>query len=57
MPGARTQYGKVYGDWDDALEDKLAQDWARMQNGKSWAQVRARVQRAWNHGRDYESPK
>jgi hypothetical protein len=52
--GARAEYGAQYGDWDDRLDAKLADDWSRMQSGKSWAQVRARVQRAWNHGRDFE---
>lgn len=46
--GARVQYGDEYGKWDDRLEAKLADEWKRVESSRPWAQVKARVQRAFD---------
>jgi hypothetical protein len=49
--GARSHYGKQYGDWNDSLESQLRHDWEQTHADRGWNQYRNSVQVGWNRER------
>ncbi len=45
--GARQEYGTQYKDWDDTLEQRLAQEWDDKKTGKRFDDVKPWVRRGW----------
>jgi hypothetical protein len=45
--GARSQYGKQYPTWNDALEQQLEQDWTSTYQDRQWVRYRDSVRHAW----------
>ena len=49
--GARSQYGREHGDWNDGLEGKLREEWGDMRSGRTWDEVKSAVRRGWDRVR------
>jgi hypothetical protein len=47
--GAHEEYGSVYDQWDDKLENRLAREWDRDRTGKSFDEVKRNVRRGWEY--------
>ena len=47
--GARSQYGAEHPSWSERLESKLSEEWTQLKNGRTWAEVKSAVHRAWDH--------
>jgi hypothetical protein len=45
--GARHQYGELYDDWDDVVEQRLRQEWSEAETGVSFVSVRDSVRIGW----------
>jgi len=47
--GARSQYGKRYGKWNDQLERQLQQDWSETYQDREWTHYRNSIRRGWDY--------